>query len=126
MATNTAPLTRNIESENMTRDNAKQILVFDRAMLGFLVLFASMVASFVTMQLGVKANANEIADVRVDFVAADAARQNTNSTRFRRIEAESDSLSGIITTQAVLLERIVTTTEFIQRDVSKLVDQGGN
>ncbi len=112
----------------MTRDKAKSFITVDRviAIIGFLGLFVGLGISWGITQGDIKANAREVADVRVDFVAADAAMQSANATRFRRIDATNDGLTATITTQAVLLERIVTTTEFIQRDVSKLVDQGGN
>ena len=112
----------------MTRERAKSFITLDRviAVVGFLGLFVGFGVSWGLTQGDLKATAAEVTRVRVDFIAADALHQSANSTRFKRIEAKDESISNIITTQAVLLERIVTTTEFIQRDVSKLVDQRGD
>lgn len=110
----------------MTRQAAKQIFALDRAMIGFLVLVFGIGGSWATLQYSVKANAEEIASVSISYKAADASLQSGNQIRFARIEAVDSNLIRDMTGQAILLERIVTTTEFIQRDLSKLVDQAGD
>jgi len=112
----------------MTRTQAKSFITIDRviAVVGFLGLFVGFGVSWGLTQGDIKATAAEVTRVRVDFVASDAVMASANSARFKRIEEKDENLTNTITTQAVLLERIVTTTEFIQRDLSKLVDQSGD
>ena len=112
----------------MTRAQAKSLMTIDRAIpiVGFLALFIAAGISYGLMQGDLKAVAKDITNVRVDYMRADSGIRDANTTRFRSIDAKDEILSSIITTQAILIERLVTTTEFIQRDLSKLVDQNGD
>lgn len=107
----------------MTRQETKKILTIDRSMIGLIILLFGMGVSWATLQSAMRANATEIASVTLDYKAADSRFQSGNQTRFMRIEALDRSLVQDMTSQEVLLERIVTTMEFIQRDVGKLVEQ---
>lgn len=107
----------------MTRAKVKQVFTLDRAIhiAGFLVLFVGFGVSWEKTQGDIKANAAEIVDVRLDSRAADKASDASNQTRFEKLDQRDEKMQDIITGQAVLLERIVTTTEFTQRDVQTLI-----
>ena len=99
----------------MTRTQTKQFLTFDRisAILGFVVVIAGLGISIGLMQGDLNAVAKDVADARLDFVAADGVVASIHATQFQRIDKDVAEVRRNVSAQAVSIGRIEAGVEYI-------------
>ena len=110
----------------MTRTQAKQFLTFDRisAILGFVIVIAGLGVSIglfrgelKTMEAAVKAITKDVANVRLDFIAADVLVASVHSTQFRRLDTDVSDVRRNVGIQAVSIGKIEAGVEYIVNNI---------